>query len=256
MTAVMRELVRVVEDVAADAWPAAFVRLVDGWRLRATPGVEVRRSNSVLPIGAGGMNIEAKLAAADGFFAEHGIRPRYQISPAAVPPELDGLLAERGFEIEMESDVQVGELAVLVERSRGRAPGIEVAVDPTPTEPWLDTFLELTARGERSVFRSAILDRIDRPVRYASVPGADGVMAVGMGVVVDSWMGIFSMVTRPEARRRGCASAILRELATAGGAIGAERAFLQTERTNAASHALYEGLGFATAYGYHYRTAR
>ena len=38
-----------IEQLAANAWPAATVRLVDGWLLRYTPGVARRRSNSALP---------------------------------------------------------------------------------------------------------------------------------------------------------------------------------------------------------------
>ncbi len=251
----MPELVAEVEEVAAGAWPAAIVRMVDGWRLRATPGVEVRRSNSVLPNGGGEMDLDAKLAAVDQFCVEHGIPVRYQVSAAAMPPELDRLLAARGLEVEMEVDVQVAELAVLAVKSRQRNTSARARLEPSPSEPWLDAMLGVTARGERGVFRDAILDRIHRPVRYASVLNEGRVMAVGMGVVVGEWLGIFSMATRPEARRRGYATAVLRALAEAGSELGASRSFLQTERSNGASHALYEGLGFATAYGYHYRTA-
>jgi len=250
------KLVREVEEIAARAWPAAVVRVVDGWRLRATPGVEVRRSNSVLPNGGDGTNLEAKLAAVDEFSREHGIPVRYQMSAAAVPPELDDVLAARGLDVEMLVDVQVADLTVLVEHARERAPDVQIAVDPLPTDDWLDAMLGVTARAEREVFRPAILDRIDRPARYASAVDPEGVMAVGMCVVVGEWLGIFSMATLPQARRRGYATAVLRALAEAGTELGASRSFLQTERSNAASHALYEGLGFATAYGYHYRIRR
>jgi GNAT superfamily N-acetyltransferase len=77
-----------------------------------------------------------------------------------------------------------------------------------------------------------------------------------MCVADGEWLGIYSMATRPEARRRGLATAVLRELARTGRELGAARGYLQTERTNAASHALYGRVGFAIAYGYHYRTKR
>jgi ribosomal protein S18 acetylase RimI-like enzyme len=112
----------------------------------------------------------------------------------------------------------------------------------------------VTARGERATFRAAILDRIDRPVRYAAVVAGDEVVAVGMGVVDADWLGVFSMATLPEHRRRGHATRLLGALKRFGAERSATRAYLQTEHVNAASHGLYEGLGFTTAYGYHYRT--
>jgi GNAT superfamily N-acetyltransferase len=69
------------------------------------------------------------------------------------------------------------------------------------------------------------------------------------------WLGLFCMATLPEARRCGVATRALRALVGWGLGQGCTRAYLQVEEDNAAARALYEGLGFATLYGYHYRTA-
>jgi ribosomal protein S18 acetylase RimI-like enzyme len=251
------ELVRAVEEVAANSWPAAIVEMLDGWRLRATPSVTVRRSNSVLPNGgAGRVPLESKLAAVEDFYAGHDIPARYQVSGAAVPESLDDVLASRGFEIEAPVDIMVARLDQVEALTRGREIADGVGIESEPSEEWLDAMFEVAPRGERDVFRAAILDRIDRPVRYASVLDGREALAVGMCVADGDWLGIYSMATHPEARRRGFATAILRSLAQSGRRLGATRAYLQTERTNGPAHALYERVGFATAYGYHYRTKR
>jgi GNAT superfamily N-acetyltransferase len=245
-----------VEPIAANAWPASIVELVDGWHLRATPGIQARRSNSVLTLGDGseGLALEDKLALAAEFYERHGSPLRFHISPATVPTGLDGLLAERRFEIEAPVDLMVADLAEVVERAGSGSMSAEVAVALEPDESWLTALNSVITRGDGATLRRLVLDRIAPPVRYASLRDAERTVAVGMSVVDGGWLGIFSMATLPEARRRGAATAILRIMAEHGLADGATRAYLQTDRGNQPSHALYGRLGFRTAYGYHYRT--
>src|SRR5919109_4074735 len=97
--------------------------------------------------------------------------------------------------------------------------------------------------------RERILDRIGPPAGFALLE-LDGIpAAIGMGVLERSWLGIFSMGTKPEFRRRGAATAVLRALAEWASTRGGEHAYLQVERSNDAGHRLYEHAGFQTAYG-------
>jgi hypothetical protein len=112
----------------------------DGWRLRATPAVDARRSNSVLPNGdSGEVPLKEKLAIVEDFFGRRGLPVRYQLSPAAEPAGLvDDVLAARGFQIETSADIQVANLAEVVDRSlvpgthvvSADRPGRTLALDP------------------------------------------------------------------------------------------------------------------------------
>lgn len=35
----------------------------------------------------------------EGLYRDHGLLPRFQVSPAAQPPDLDQFLADRGYEV-------------------------------------------------------------------------------------------------------------------------------------------------------------
>jgi len=244
-----------IEEVAANAWPASIVQHVDGWRLRATPGIEARRSNSVLTLGGGlGLGLDEKIAIAAEFYERHRLPVRFHVSPASVPAGLDEALAGTGFEIEAPVDLMVADVDAILGRSRPDGP--PVTLRDEPDADWLAALNSVISRGDDATLRRLVLDRIAPPVRYAAMLDGGRTVAVGMSVIERGWLGIFSMATLPDARRRGAATAVLRTLAERGVADGASRAYLQTDRGNAASHSLYEGLGFTTAYGYHYRTKR
>jgi ribosomal protein S18 acetylase RimI-like enzyme len=64
------------------------------------------------------------------------------------------------------------------------------------------------------------------------------------------WLGISLLQTAPDARRRGLAQHVLRELAHWAQQRGSSRAFLQVEERNTAAVALYQRLGFNTHHTY------
>ena len=250
----MPEDVRHIEEVAANAWPALVVQHVDGWWLRFTPGARMRRPNSVLPNdGSGTVALADKIAAAEEFYSGRAVPVRFQMSPAAVPDDLDGSLEARGYEVEAPVQVMVADLAGMADAVSGAAPG-RLHVSDEPGERWLDTWISVSGRGDGPTLRRVILDRIAGSVGYVAVEIDDRVAAVGMGVAERGWLGVFSMGTLPEFRRRGAASAVLAALARWGTDRGATRAYLQMEPGNEQAARLYTRAGFREAYRYHYRT--
>ncbi len=78
-------------------------------------------------------------------------------------------------------------------------------------------------------------------------------MATGLAIYEDAHVGLFDVVTREGARRRGFARTIVAALLRWGRERGARQAYLQVEEGNAPALALYGGFGFAPAYRYWYR---
>lgn len=75
----------------------------------------------------------------------------------------------------------------------------------------------------------------------------------GLGVRTGDDYGIFAVVARPDLRRQGHGRALVAAMLSAARRDGARSAWLQVGQGNAPARALYEGLGFATSYGYWYR---
>jgi ribosomal protein S18 acetylase RimI-like enzyme len=240
-----------VERLAYGAWPAAEVHELDGWRLRFMSGVS-RRANSVWPgDAAGGMSLEERVDRVETWYAHRALPPVFQISPMARPARLDSYLAGRGYVVHCPVAVQVaaaGRVAALAP-----AADVTVRVEPRLFPEWFHLSAHRGRFAAVAETYRGLLDRIGPRARYA-LAEVDGQPAgVGLGVVDGPWMGIFSMMTAPEARRLGAGKAVLGGLAASAVAAGASGLYLLVEGDNAPALALYRVASFETLYGYHYR---
>ena len=246
-------LVYHLEELAANAWPAMVVQVIDGWRLRFNNHV-TRRANSVWPNDHGGRHpLGEKLAWVEDFYARRGSPARYQICPAAQPAGLDALLAERGYTTDARTAVQIAPLATVLARTETDL-AHRVAVGETFDESWFAAYCAAEAVGpDEANGRRGILGRIGPRLGYALLRLDGRPAGLGLAVRERGWVGIFSMATHPEFRRRGLATAVLHALAAWGEAERADRMYLQVMENNAPAKALYARAGLETLYHYHYR---
>jgi hypothetical protein len=108
-----QRLMRMIEEMAANAWPAPVQQHLEGWRLRAANGVS-RRANSVLA-GSAMPGYEHWLDEVTWFYERYGLPARFLVSDAS-PAELDRLLDGLGYTADAYSSVQVAVCADVLER--------------------------------------------------------------------------------------------------------------------------------------------
>jgi len=258
MTSARIQTVRLLDELAANAVAATTVQLVDGWWLRAAPEYPFRRCNSALPYAGDSTGLETHIAVVEGFYRDRGLPVRFQMSPAALPAGLDDMLETRGYEIEEPTLVLAGDTGRVAERT-GRDDTDTVAVDEGIDEFWAAEYASAFGDGETERDRlrayAALLRHLGPAVGTAVLPVDETPAAVGLGVLERGWTGVYAMGTRPAARRRGAATAILNGLARWAQERGAARMYLQVETTNDGARQLYTRAGFETMYRYHYRTS-
>jgi len=261
----------VLDELAANAMPAATVWQLDGWVLRHTPELPMRRANSVLTLAAGTtLDLDERLAIAEELYRSAGRPTRLQVGPNAAPDGLDDALASRGYEKEAPVDVCTAATSTVlttcavtderpVDVEDGAPDGATrahtIERHPLPDERWVaawrdcdtsDRPVELYGDAYRTLLR-----RVGPDVLALAVPG----IGVALGVRERGWVGVFSMKTHPAHRRRGVARALLHGLAEWGEEGGADNMYLQVETDNDAARGLYERAGFTRHHGYWYRTA-
>jgi GNAT superfamily N-acetyltransferase len=238
-----------LELLASHCWPANEVVNYKGWIIHMDDGI-TWRANSVLPNAwESSLEVEQVVDYVIDLYKERNAAPAFKISPASQPIGLDELLEKKGFEQHMVTHVQtapIEEIACL-------SPKVPVDLFKV-TEDSLDILMHESKRDMKAIeVRREIIHRIEGAKNIARVLMHGTIAGVGLGVVEEEWLGLFSIRTLPEYRRKGVAWSLNCALAMWGEDHGAKQAFLQVEADNEAALGLYESMGFTTMYTYWYR---
>ncbi|MFW9768803.1 MAG: GNAT family N-acetyltransferase [Candidatus Thorarchaeota archaeon] len=238
-----------LELLASHCWPAREIVRYKGWIIHWNDGV-TWRANSVLPNEwDSNVELEQLVDYVIDLYREKDTPPAFKITPASQPEGLDELLVEKGFEQRMVTHVQIAPITTISCHS----PRVPVDLFKV-TDESLDVLMHKSTRDPFAVeVRREIIHRISGDKAIARVMMHGNIGGVGLGVVEEDWLGLFSVRTMPEFRRQGIAWSVTCALAQWGEDIGAERVFLQVENTNTPALALYEAMGFKTMYTYWYR---
>ena len=237
---------RRLEELSLNSSAPPGQLLYDGWLLRFSPG-KAKRARSVNAVYPSRLPVEEKIAHCERVYGEQGLPAIFRISEHTQPPSLDATLAARGYESFNPTEVHAAPVdPALARRARGGepAPGGVVRHGGGPARlPRRPTAAPIS-RG---------WPRCRSPMRPVAVLEAGVPMATGLAIFEDAHVGLFDVVTREGARRRGFARTIVAALLRWGRERGARQAYLQVEEGNAPALALYGGFGFAPAYRYWYR---
>ena len=241
-----------IEDAGLNASAPPQQLWLDGWLVRFSPG-KAKRARCVNAVAAGRLPIDARLRACEVVFAEAGLPMIVRITPFTLPQDLDAVLATEG--LYRFDDTRVMALVDLSALAQDAAlpPGAEAHA--TGLEAFAQRVGSL--RGSPLSQRQAHGQRLQNsPVPFHAVEmHVDSeLVACGQFAIEGSLVGLYDVFTARSARGRGYAGALCRHMLQQAHTRGAEHAYLQVEGDNHAARAVYQRLGFADAYTYHYRT--
>jgi predicted GNAT family acetyltransferase len=175
----------------------------------------------------------------------------YRLTPWSHPAGLDAALGARGYEAFGETLVQ----AAVLERPPALPDHDDsVTVQAPDASEFVDAVGDL--RDSTPLQREAHRERMQNsPLgkRHAVVRAEGRVVCTAQVAVEDDLVGVFDVVTAPDARRRGYATLACASLLSWAWQHGAQFAYLQVTADNTAAIASYRRFGFATVYTYHYR---
>ncbi|MFW9844861.1 MAG: GNAT family N-acetyltransferase [Candidatus Thorarchaeota archaeon] len=238
-----------IEYLASHCWPAKEIERYHGWIIHWHDGV-TWRANSVLPLGeTSDALVEDSIDYVINFYNDRNTPPAFKVTEESKPDELDKTLDEMGFQKRMVTYVQtapIDELVCLDPR---------VGVDLLRvSDDSIDILFHKSKRDEFALdIRREIIHSIEGEKKIARAIIDGQIAGVGLGVVEEDMLGLFSIRTIPEYLRRGVGWSINCALAIWGEETGANTAFLQVEAENSPALALYAKMGFETMYPYWYR---
>ncbi|WP_332662824.1 GNAT family N-acetyltransferase [Aeromicrobium sp.] len=225
--------------ITSRGWPAIESVALGEWELR-TSGRFTGRANSVAVHGDPGLPFGEALDRVLEFYASHDAPALAQV--------VVGSAHERAF---MDAGwvpmsgyhggavVQVADLDPAYDAD----PAARIA--PTADDDWLANY----GRVNDPVVARAVLEG---PSTVGFVSIGTPAIAIGRIVVTGEWAGIAGVEVAPEHRRQGLARRIVETSLAWAVERGADKAYLQTMRTNHAALALYQPYGFVDHHDYRY----
>ena len=257
-------MIRTIEELSLNAWPAVQTLLSGGWVLRFAGGY-TRRANSVIPLYPVEGDPDEQIAACEAIYRAQSLPAIFKMTAACTPPDLDDRLAARGYAFDAHTSVQLLDLTnadfappdnfTLSPRAALRAPDTLGAPEGVGVpEDWQAAFNRLHhLEGAAAQKHGRILAQIIPQTAYAALTVDGQIAACGLGVLQDGYLGLFDIITDEEQRRRGYGRQVMQGLLAWGKQQGARSAYLQVMLNNPPALALYAGLGFREAYRYWYR---
>lgn len=233
-----------LEDVSARAWPALRTARVGGWRLNASTG-HTGRANTCWALEAPDRPLKEALAWVESWYAGYRLPTKFKtVDGAPHAGDVEAFLRANGFAPDTETKVMTGPVGGANDR---------VLLEDAPGEVFQSVLFETLYRDMADAReRLATLRRIAQPARFARIETDGRAVAVGAVAVDGDWAGVSVMRTSPDFRRQGLAARIVSALLDFAAEQGATRSYLQVEAKNETAAALYEKLGFTTAYQYRY----
>ncbi|MFA5903412.1 MAG: GNAT family N-acetyltransferase [Desulfobacula sp.] len=240
--------IRLLEEITLNAWPALQTLHMDGWVVRFANGY-TKRANCVNPLYASVEPLKRKIEACEKLYFKRGLKSVFKITPASLPAELDAVLAGTGYGREARTGLQV---LSLDQWALDRDKGVELYSDFAAD--WHGAYCMMNGIApEHHETVGRLLELQFQDKRLAVLRREGKVVACGLGVKQDRFLGIFDIVVNPKMRRQGFGKAVVEGLLAWGKQEGARTAYLQVTIENEPARKLYDQMGFHEEYQYWYR---
>jgi ribosomal protein S18 acetylase RimI-like enzyme len=241
-------MIRLIEELSINAWPAAQTLLYDGWVLRFANGY-TRRANSINPLYPSKLGIGEKIRACEALYRDKNLPVIFKMTAASEPGELDDLLAGLGYQHEALTCVQVLDL----DGWDGQA-AASAEFSAVETAEWQAAFARMSGiKDSNQAAHQQILQAIHPQKCFAAVRAGNRVVSCGLGVLQAGYFGLYDIVTDASLRRQGYGETLVRNLLAWAKGQGARAAYLQVMLNNPPALRLYEKVGFREEYRYWYR---
>ncbi|WP_256208469.1 GNAT family N-acetyltransferase [Paenibacillus sp. CF384] len=241
-----------IEELTLNAWPSLQTVVYDGWLLRFAEGY-TKRSNSVSALYAcNEHHLEERIAACESLYIEAGQDTIFKITPFG-PPELDQILAQRGYAIADPSRVMI------IERlSDVPAPELhDIKMEDSLSETWLNTMCEMNRiAGTNKQIAAQIMTSSKQKQAYFTLAVNGEPVACGLGVIERGYIGLYDIVTAEAQRNRGYGEQLIRHMLHFAREQGAAKGYLQVVQSNASANRLYRKLNYQESYPYWYRVLK
>lgn len=259
-------MIRLLEELSFNAWPALQTIHYDGWLVRLADGFS-RRANSVSPIYHSTLPIDEKISHCEQVYRKRGLDTVFKMTSSVRPEYLDEILDRRGYEHQGMTVVKLMDLRHFSPALSKDSSTLSIVQSDYPTREWLDANWGLheikgsstvqAPRADADAVRRGnmahILESVAPDQIFLSLTDGSHTVAAGRAVREGEFLGLYDVVVAAGLRGQGLGAQMVNALLDWGRQNGAKQAYLQVMHGNIAAHSLYAKFGFAELYQYWYR---
>ncbi len=244
-------MIRQIEEISMNAWPALQTIHYDGWIIRFADGV-TKRSNSVNLLYDSLLDVETKIDYCERVYRSRDLPVCFKITEIVRPEGIDEMLDARGYKHEFDISVQLVDIKNFKTDIDKDAHIIEHT-----DEKWLNNYISMNEINltNKPVLKK-ILDQIIFPKCLLTFKLNELAVGCGLGVVENNYIGLFDIVIDKQYRNQGLGKIMIENILKWGRGRGAEIAYLQVLTKNVPAINLYRKAGFREEYKYWYRTKK
>ncbi|MCT4633439.1 MAG: GNAT family N-acetyltransferase [Firmicutes bacterium] len=243
-------IVRRIEEMTLNAWPALYQKLYDGWVIRYSDGF-TKRCNSVIAMYGGTKTFEEKVAFCENYYKERNIRTMFRINEHVSDKYLDDYLEKRGYEKKHINSV----LTLDIDESEYLQREKNIVVDTISDDHWSDFMAKnfhLNEKETEIMYR--MLSNVGEKAKYFSLKDNNGeIISAAVGIIEDDFFGIYNLVVDEKQREKGFGKTMMEGILDYGRLKNLDKAYLQVSMSNTKAYEFYMNMGFKEEYNYWYR---
>ncbi len=242
----VKEQIRMYEELSMNAHPALNIMHYDGWILRFANGYS-GRANSVNMLYSSVIPVLEKISVCQDVYQRYGLPVRFKMTDGM--DDIDEILAEKGYEVVTPTTLMT--LSTDRMAFRPAAAIVRAGID----EKWQKGYFSLVKiEAEHIDTARQIQGNILNKTLQAKVLNDAGEMiACGLCVIEKEYAGLFDIVVREDYRRQGYGYDLCTALIKEATDYGVRKVYLQVVSDNVKAVQMYQKIGFTPEYEYWYR---
>jgi GNAT superfamily N-acetyltransferase len=243
------KMIKTIEELSMNAWPALQTKLYDGWLLRFAGGY-TKRSNSINPIYPSTLSLDEKIIFCEDVYQKLNLPVIFKLTDQSSPKSIDAELEKRSYSRIDETSVRVLEMAAYKYRDPQG-----LVINNQFNDAWFDGFIHCAGLEYQGFQNSAknILNSILGEVIVVRKEVGNNIVACGFGAIERDFIGIFDIIVARNHRGKGFGRDIMEGILSHAIYKAIKTAYLSVVVGNVPAENLYQKLGFKEVYKYWYR---
>lgn len=243
-------MIKRLEELSMNAFNSQQVEFYDGWVIRLSGGSS-KRINSVNTFYNSSIDLDKKINYCESVFKKYNLKSTFKLTSIS-PSKLDATLRSKNYLEAGRTSIQILQFEDLKLENLNKNE-LKLESYESFNLDWFDEYCKSCDKSDSDkkafyhTWKNIRKDHI-----FLSLKRNNKNIAYGVGIIEDSYIGIFGVFVEKEFRKNGYGLRITTELLKYGIKNNCKTAYLQVEINNSNAISVYKKLGFLENYQYWY----